>query len=384
MKILLISIPSVHVIRWIENLYNADYELYWFDILNRGKMNVSVELNQIVNWNKRKIKYIKGEYFLRKKVPNIYFRIQSLLEVTIQEKIEDIILKINPDVVHSFEMQSCSYPILDVMLKFPKLKWVYSCWGSDLYYYKDFIDHNIKIKEVLKRVNFLHTDCYRDYKLAKELGFKGKYLGIIPGGGGFKLSEFEKLKLPTEKRNVILIKGYEHKFGRALNVLKALKLVPNKLNEYRVIVFGAHQKIIDFIKESNLNFQVFDRDELNHRELIALMGRAKIYIGNSISDGMPNTLLEAIVMDVFPIQSNPGGVSEEIINNNLNGLLINNPNNIDEIKSQILRAIEFNKDGRFVKSLEINRTIAKQHLNYTTNQQKIVTLYQEIETNRVF
>ena len=40
-------------------------------------------------------------------------------------------------------------------------------------------------------------------------------------------------------------------------------------------------------------------------ELMKLIGKSLIYIGNSISDGMPNTLLEAIVMGVFRIQSNP-------------------------------------------------------------------------------
>ena len=38
MKILFISMPSVHVIRWIENLKGSDHELYWFDVLNRGRL----------------------------------------------------------------------------------------------------------------------------------------------------------------------------------------------------------------------------------------------------------------------------------------------------------------------------------------------------------
>jgi hypothetical protein len=37
-----------------------------------------------------------------------------------------------------------------------------------------------------------------------------------------------------------------------------------------------------------------------------------LHIGNSISDGMPNALLEAMGMGAFSIQSNPGKVSEEV------------------------------------------------------------------------
>ena len=378
MKILLISIPSVHAIRWIENLNEAGHELFWFDILNRGNIGVSIELTQIVNWNKRKLPYIKGEHFLRKKIPSLYFNIQSLLEITIKEKLEEIILNIKPDVVHSFEMQGCSYPILNTMQKFPKLKWIYSCWGSDLYYYKNFKNHNKKIKEVLNRVNFLHTDCYRDYRIAKELGFIGDYLGVIPGGGGFKLSEFKNLKIPINDRNIILIKGYEHQFGRALNVLKALSLLSKEIVDYKVIVFGAHQKVIDFITENKFNFQVFDRNELSHNELIELMGKAKIYIGNSISDGMPNTLLEAIIMNAFPIQSNPGNVSSEIIENEINGLLINNPEDISEIKLQIKKALNLNKKGKLIEVAKINTNIANNHLDYELNKQKIVELYKKV------
>ena len=64
---------------------------------------------------------------------------------------------------------------------------------------------------------------------------------------------------------------------------------------------------------------------------MSLMGKAMVYIGNSRSDGMPNTLLEAIIMGAFPIQSNPGGATAEIIEDNKNGLLINNPEDPEEI-----------------------------------------------------
>lgn len=379
MKILLISIPSVHAIRWIENLKEAGHELFWFDVLNRGNIGVSTELTQIVNWKKRKLPYIKGEHFLRKKIPSLYYNIQSLLEITIKEKLEEIILNIKPDIVHSFEMQSCSYPILNTMQKFPKLKWIYSCWGSDLYYYKNFKNHNKKIKEVLNRVNFLHTDCYRDYRIAKELGFNGNYLGVIPGGGGFKLSEFNKLKIPINDRNVILVKGYEHKFGRAINVLKALSLLSKEIVDYKVIVFGAHQKVIDFITENKLNFQVFDRNGLSHNEIIELMGKAKIYIGNSTSDGMPNTLLEAIIMNAFPIQSNPGNVTSEIIKNEVNGLLINKPEDVSDVKSQIEKALLFDKERRLNEMTNINTEIANKLLDYSVNQKKILDLYNNVE-----
>lgn len=376
-KILLISIDSIHIQRWIENLNNSShFELYWFDILCRGKMDIPSNITQIVNWKKRKIKYIKGEYFLRKKLSSIYLKIQPFFETTIEEQLEKIIKEIKPDVVHSFEMQSCSYPILKIMIKYPKLNWIYSCWGSDLYFYQKFKNDNKKIRNVLNRIDFLHTDCLRDYKIADKLGFKGEFLGVIPGGAGFKLSEFKKFKLPIEDRNIILVKGYEHKFGRALNVIKALSLLSSELKGYEIVIFGAHKIVIDFIVKNKLEFKAFDRNELSHIELMELMGKSKIYIGNSISDGMPNTLLEAIVMGTFPIQSNPGNATSEIIEDGVNGFLISNPDDIENISKLIRKTL---KDKKMISNAEgINRILAKEKLAYAINQEKIIALYQNI------
>ena len=192
MKILFVSMPSIHVTRWIENLTDTNHELYWFDVLNRGKLNTLDSVIQFTAWKKRKVPHIKGEYLLSKKLPFLYEKIQPYLEITANEALENIILEIQPDVVHSFEMQSCSYPIVRTMLKYPKLKWMYSCWGSDLFYYRNFKEHNTKIRKILKRIDFLHTDCIRDFEIAKQLGFKGQFLGVIPGGTGYKMSELEK------------------------------------------------------------------------------------------------------------------------------------------------------------------------------------------------
>jgi glycosyltransferase involved in cell wall biosynthesis len=367
--------PSIHAIRWIENLKDSTHELYWFDILSKGAIDIA-GIHQLTNWNKRKISYIKGEYFLSKKTPFIYKAIQPFLEVTIAEAFEQIIAKVKPDVVHSFEMQSCSYPLLPVMKKYPQIKWVYSCWGSDLFYYKQIKRERQQIKKVLNRVNYLHTDCARDFELAKQLGFKGTPVGVIPGGGGFKLNEFEPFKKPLNERKIILVKGYEHTFGRGLNVVKALQLLVTKLQDVEIVVFGAHENVINYIQENNLPFKYYSRQELLNIDILKLMGASFIYIGNSISDGMPNTLLEAIIMGAFPIQSNPGGATEEIITHNKNGFIISNPNDVFEIKLLIERAIN-NKE--LIKSAYFeNKQIAKIQLNYDVNRNKIINLYKHV------
>ena len=373
MKILFVSMPSVHVIRWIENLKETNHELYWFDVLGRGKLETIDSVIQFTNWKKRKIGSIKGEYFLSKKIPFLYEKIVPFLELTTNEVLEKVITEIQPDVIHSFEMQSCSYSIFKTMEKHPKIKWLYSCWGNDLFYYKQFPSHLKKIKKVLKRVDFLHTDCYRDFEIAKELGFSRMHVGVIPGGTGYKLEETNQYKLPLIERKIILVKGYEHNLGRGLNVIKALESIIKNIQKYDVVVFGAHQKVIDYIKTNQLNFEVFGRHELSHQELMQLMGKSLFYIGNSVSDGMPNTLLEAIAMGAFPMQSNPGKVTEEIIENGVNGLLINNAESIDEIKGVVLKAISY--DEILQSASKKNHDIAIEKLEYSVNKKKVIQIY---------
>lgn len=378
MKILFISMPSIHSVRWIENLKEAGHELFWFDVLGKGKLPTQISIQQITEWKKRKLPYIKGEHFLRRKLPAFYNSLQPFLEVTANEKLLQILQEIKPDVVHSFEMQSCSYPILDTMQKFLNIKWIYSCWGSDLFYYQNQPQHLSKIRTVLNRIQYLHTDCERDFVIAKQLGFNGKHLGVIPGGGGFHLDKFLPLMQSIYERKIILIKGYQHHVGRGLVVVKAMQNIQTEIQKlgFEVVVFGAHKEVKDFVITNQLPYIVHDRHGLAHQELLQLMGKSALYIGNSISDGMPNTLLESIIMGAFPIQSNPGNVSAEIITHAKNGFLIENPNDemaIAELILKVLKQPELLQEG-----FEINQKITKERLAYQVNQQKIVALYQQI------
>lgn len=368
--------PSIHVIRWIENLKGTQHQLYWFDVINRGEIDTIKSVQQFVGWKKRKVPYVKGEYFLSKKAPVIYNFLKSFLEVTENEALEVLIKEIKPDIVHSFEMQSCSYPILKTMRKFPNIKWIYSCWGSDLFYYQNFESHNSKIKRVLQRIDYLHTDCQRDFDLASQLGFSGTYLGVIPGGTGFKLEELKKYKQPLDDRKIILIKGYQHSFGRALNTIKAIESIKESLSEYEIVIFGAHEEVQEYCVKNSLGFKVYGRHDLSRQQLLELFGRSLIYIGNNISDGMPNTLLEAIVMGAFPIQSNPGGVTAELISHGENGLLIQEPNDSKEIANLILRAITNNE--LLLKGSIINEKLAIEKLDYSLNQIKVVAIYNNL------
>lgn len=329
--------PSLHFFRWTEQLKDAGHEVYWFDIVDGGQKVERIGwVHQFVGW-KLKYKY-PGRYFIKNRFPKVYDFIQCFNENNVATVFEQKLLEIQPDVVHSFALYVSCAPILEVMKKYKTIKWIYSSWGSDLFYFQNKPTYLKDIKRVLPRIDFLFTDCKRDYEIAKKHGFKGEFLGVFPGGGGFPLEEMAAYSLPIEQRKTILIKGFQGRSGRAIPVLKAVIQLKEFLQNYDVVVFGADQEVFDYAKDNEIskwpNFKILGK--LPHNEVLQLMGKSLIYIGNSNSDGIPNTLLEAICSGAFPIQSNPGGVTAEVIQHGVNGLLIEDCESVSEISNLLI------------------------------------------------
>ena len=380
MKILLVSMNSIHFVRWTEQLEESGHEVYWYDILDGGMSDRLPWINQIVNW-KQKYKNIKGRYFFKKYTSLLYKKLSFLVEHNQSKTFEKILQDIKPDVVHSFVLYISCTPIFKVMQKHYKLPWIYSSWGSDLYYFKDIPKYHKDILKVLPRVNYLITDCIRDVSIAKKTGFKGEVLGTFPGGGGFNYKESDVYIRPISERKNILIKGYQGRSGRAIEVLKALELISNELKNYNIVVFGTDEEVVNYIVDQNLSKKLFikclsRKDFLPHNKILELMGKALIYIGNSNSDGMPNTLLEAIAQGAFPIQSNPGGASAEVIVHQENGLLIEDCNNIEEIKRHVLNAL--NNSESLERAFEINLNKVKPKFERSLIRKQVLEAYSKI------
>ncbi|MFC2109198.1 glycosyltransferase [Bacteroidota bacterium] len=363
-KILLVSIPSIHFIRWINQLDDPNIRLYFYNIRNIERTReLPSNCEEITIKSNRPF---RGEGFIKKRSSIMYQMIDDCISVFYKSSFEKILNEIKPDAVHAFELNTSAYPILSVMNRHKKIPFVYSIWGSDIYFFQNLKTHKFKIPSVLKRVNYLFTDCNRDFILAKKYNFKGRFLGKYPGGGGYDIVS-NKVSPYLDKKNRILIKGYEHQFGRSINVLKSLLNIKEEIKHYEIVFFSAQDKLVKYynsderFKELNLKFLLKSKS-VNNKTMLKLFDSSKIYIGNSISDGMPNTLLEALLMGVFPIQSNPGGATAEVITDGENGFLINDPNDVCAISNLIKKAVEnedlikkayqFNSE-KFRKELEI-------------------------------
>lgn len=380
MKILIVSVFSNHLFNWVLQLKGAGHDVHWFDLNDANTYVKRIDfVEQTVKW-KRIVEY-PGRYWIKNNIPSLDAFIEQFNNRKFLDVFEKKFKELQPDVIQSFEMHSACVPILEIMKKHPAIKWIYSAWGNDLFYYQNEPDKLSDIKAVFERLDYMFADCTRDFIIAKKHGFKGEYLGTFPGGGGYNLDLSDPLVRPLIERRTILIKGYEHKFGRCNKVLESLLEIKKEINNYEIVIFAATDKVLEKVKDPRFkglkNLTV--KRNIARGELLELMGKSLIYVGNSISDGMANTLLESIIMGCFPIQSNPGGASAEIIEHGKNGFLIEDASNIKDIASLIRKAIqnpELLKSAAAFNMIHVKPLLER---NYVRDQ--VLEKYQLVEHN---
>ncbi len=375
MKILLVSMNSIHFRRWSDQLRNSGHELYWFDILDQGYAPSMDYMTQITSWKKGFLKK-RGRTFIKNRLPRLYNALVHKYDTPVDIAFAKALQEIQPDLVHSFALYVSCAPILSVMEINKHINWAYSAWGSDLYFYRNIPSYLEDIQKVLPRINYLFTDCKRDYDIARELGFNGTFLGVFPGGGGYDLSLFESHKKPFEERKIIAVKGYQNRSGRAVPVLQALSNINLQLNGYEVVVFGASDSAVHAFEKSDIS-TIRVLENISHDELITLLGSSSLYIGNSNSDGMPNTLLEALCAGAFPIQSNPGGATSELIIDGKNGLLIDDCEDILHIQNVLERALRNQELQK--TAIAYNATHVVPNLKRETVQNLVMNAYSSIK-----
>jgi glycosyltransferase involved in cell wall biosynthesis len=377
----MVAIPNHHFFQWVNQLEQAGHEVHWFDITDGAGFSNKIKwVKQCNGW---KLKWdFPFRASLKNKLPRVYRFIQYFNERKLEPVFQNYLNQIQPDIVHSFEMKLSGLPIFPIM-KNNNIPWIYSSWGSDVFFYKELGVSTEQVTACLQRVNYLITDCKRDFNLLQQLGYKNTFLGVFPGNGGISFTNYA-IK-PCNQRKYILIKGYEDGVGKAIAVLKAFQYnLWQLISSYEIVIFSADKEVIDFVRNSRFydEFQplIFPRNEFVPNEtLLEIMNDSVIYIGNSISDGMPNSLLEAMGMGAFPIQSNPGGVTEEVITHGKNGFLISDCLDSEAISKLISEAL--NNAALRQTAQEYNTSFILE--NYDRNQlkDKIVTLYNSLKNN---
>lgn len=393
MKILFVAMSdSIHTARWINQIAELGWEIHLFPSIDYGAAhndlkNVTI-YHSVYGTKKNRnpnVNYSGYPVFSNSVAWGIRLVMQLFFPYYRKKQLKQIISTIRPDIVHSMEFQSAGYLTLNAKNSFKETfpPWIATNWGSDIYYFSRFPDHNKKIKEILEQCDYYSCECDRDIVLAKKMGFAGKTLPVLPNTGGFNLPELKKIRQPgkTSNRRIILLKGYQGWAGRAMVGIRAIELCASELQDYQIVIFSCNSNEVkryasSVSKKTGIPFTFLPPSP--HEEILKLFGKARVYIGLSITDAISTSLLESIVLGAFPIQSNTSCADEWIIDGE-SGFIVP-PEDPEIIASALRKAI---RDSDLVdNAVTINDETAKKKLDYWVIRENVIKFYTELGTNK--
>jgi len=385
-KVLIVAFSdSIHTARWISQLDNKKYEVHLFPSVPFRKIHPLIENITIWQWPGGNT--AKGKPLEFRNPSGIYRILESVLGSVLTRKIavrykswlnfslQETVRVFQPDVIHSMETQKAGYLVCNVKHLPDNLKWIHSTWGIDLHYFQSFSEHKKKIEKLVSRIDMLISEGERDVQIARKFGYSGTSVIIPSVGGGMDFGLIDQISqsTPPSLRKLIILKGYDGQERSAGIALRALRLIPEMLKDYEVIIYSCSKSLEPMVKEIRLKreFNLGTLAEVDYREMLEIIACSRISITNNLSDGVPNTMLEAMAFGTFPIQSNTA-ITSGWIEDGKNGLLTE-PTNADQIAAAISKAIA---DDRLVDSAaDINRKLVREKLNPEMIRKQIGEIY---------
>jgi glycosyltransferase involved in cell wall biosynthesis len=196
--------------------------------------------------------------------------------------------------------------------------------------------------------------------LAREFGYKGPALPVLPNSGGIDVARMQLLRdvKPPSQRKMIMVKGYDHFAGRAMVSLSVLERLSDLLRDYTIILFsvGAQPRVraIELATAGILDIKVIDL--ATHDEILRYFGHSRAYLGVSISDAISTSVLEAMAMGAFPVQTNTSCCEEWFISGE-SGFAVP-PDDFETICARFQQALTDDElvDKAAIRNLEIIRS----------------------------
>lgn len=402
MKILFVAMPeSIHFARWISQLGEQGWDLHLFpstlaNVVNSELKYATVyypfyarqpDCDSTVKMKGIHVYIPFVGHKLNLKTYVVRRRFASLIQMIFShispqkraKRLAKLIQRLKPDIIHSIEFQHGAYLVLEARKimgeeNFPT--WIATNYGSDVQLFGRLKAHQEKVKAILAAIDYYDCECERDILLAQHFGFKGKTTTVLPNAGGFRFDEIlpirETATRPSQRRQIIL-KGYQHFAGRALFGLRAISHCADILQGYRILVYSAFPEVEIAAElcaqETGLQIEIFPPSK--HADLLREFGQSRIYIGLSISDAASTSLLEAMTMGTFPIQSNTACVDEWIVEGET-GISVP-PEDVTSIATALRRAI---LDDKLVdNAAERNLKVCMERLDYRYIRNKAIQIY---------
>jgi len=305
-KVLVVCMfDSIHSARWLRQFENQDIEFLLFP--SSPHRRIHPELERLLSSSGAAsfrliplISYFALPLWVIDKLTNNMLRGMLLRQA---------IRSFQASIIHALELQNAGYLSLKALSagKPKGLKLMITNWGSDIFWFQRFPKHNAKLQKLMQLADRYSAECGRDVVLARNLGFTGQAMPVIPNAGGFSDEDLAIPRLVPSERNTIALKGYHGWVGRAKVSLEAVREVSKELQGYKIIVYSANRSVLKLAtqisKKTGLKITAFSKGAMSHRQVLEIFAKSKIYVGLSESDGISTSMLEAMAMGAIPVQT---------------------------------------------------------------------------------
>jgi glycosyltransferase involved in cell wall biosynthesis len=307
--VLVCMVDSIHVARWIAQFEPNEVEFTLFPSTPNRRVHSMIKDMMASNGNIDIVPF-GGKLSIPLWAMDVIFSdyVRGLL-------LRRILQRSQPDFVHALELQHGGYIAIRALEdQSINTSFIATNYGSDIYWFQQFPKHLAKIKKLLARADRYSAECNRDVDLAKKYGFSGEVMPVFPNAGGFTHEQLSRSLTSPSERKVIAIKGYEGWVGRASIAITALYSLAKDLEGFKIVFYSCNKTTIRLVKKlqskTGLDTEWYGKGELSHSQMLDLFASARIYLGISLSDGISTSLLEALAMGAYPIQSSTACIDE--------------------------------------------------------------------------
>jgi len=202
----------------------------------------------------------------------------------------------------------------------------------------------------LQRADALHTDCYRDQRLAQKWGFEAeKPAVVLPGGGGVQGDIFypalvddrdADISAHPEDRPVIINPRGFRAYVRNDTFFKAIPLIlaHKPLARFVCPAMAEEAQAQRWLKDLGICGAVDLLPHQTREQMADLFRGSQVVVSVTTHDGTPNTLLEGLACGCFPVVGDIESL-REWITPEVNGLLVD-PSDYKALARAVVDALE--------------------------------------------
>lgn len=287
---------------------------------------------------------------------------------TAEAALAAVIREWQPDIIHTLGFDSASYLYLRTRKQYALEgigRWVAQARGGpDLALQRYQSEYRELIEEVLRSCDHFIADNQPNYDYALSAGLTSEKIfepgmGVVSGAGGMDVDQLRSMwTLPPSQRERVILwpKAYETYTAKAMPVFEAIINVWERIQPCRIEMIWMVQTDIKIWYEKmlppHIKLHCPTAGRLTRDETLKRIASARVMLAPSLSDGIPNTMMEAMALGAAPLVS-PLDTIAPVVNAEENVLFARNlyP---DEIGEALVRLMT---DDRLVDRMAANNLV---------------------------